>query len=171
MKHNILSKVILSTAIVTGSVAAPFVISDHNQTHAAEKQEGIGKLSQKKNESTLHLSVNKNIKGTVGSNGELTLSDGKETKQMPTNATDKNGNEVVLAYKKSGDGFDIQVIKSSQERKTNWGKCALGTAGGAGTGGLGGASAGSVVPALGTAAGAVIGGVSGGAAGAAASCF
>ncbi|MFK9139805.1 hypothetical protein [Staphylococcus epidermidis] len=48
MKHNILSKVILSTAIVTGSVAAPFVISDHNQTHAAEKQEGIGKLSQKK---------------------------------------------------------------------------------------------------------------------------
>ncbi|ETI90538.1 MAG: Pathogenicity island protein, partial [Propionibacterium sp. DORA_15] len=94
-----------------------------------------------------------------------------ETKQMPTNATDKNGNEVVLAYKKSGDGFDIQVIKSSQERKTNWGKCALGTAGGAGTGGLGGASAGSVVPALGTAAGSVIGGVSGGAAGAAASCF
>ncbi|ETJ16394.1 Orf3, partial [human gut metagenome] len=107
MKHNILSKVILSTAIVTGSVAAPFVISDHNQTHAAEKQEGIGKLSQK-NESTLHLSVNKNIKGTVSSNGELTLSDGKETKQMPTNATDKNGNEVVLAYKKSGDGFDRQ---------------------------------------------------------------
>ena len=71
---------------------------------------------------------------------------------MPTNATDKNGNEVVLAYKKSGDGFDVQVIKSSQER--NWGKCALGTAGGAGTGGLGGASAGSVVPALGTATGA-----------------
>ena len=170
MKHNILSKVILSTAIVTGSVAAPFVISDHNQTHAAEKQEGIGKLSQK-NESTLHLSVNKNIKGTVSSNSELTLSDGKETKQMPTNATDKNGNEVVLAYKKSGDGFDVQVIKSSQERKTNWGKCALGTAGGAGTGGLGGASAASVIPGLGTAAGAVIGGVSGGATGAAASCF
>ena len=170
MKHNILSKVILSTAIVTGSVAAPFVISDHNQTHAAEKQEGIGKLSQK-NESTLHLTVNKNINRTDSSNGELTLSDGKETKQMPTNATDKNGNEVVLAYKKSGDGFDIQVIKSSQERKNNWGKCALVTAVGAGTGGLGGASAGSVVPALGTAAGSVIGGVSGGAAGAAASCF
>ena len=72
-----------------------------------------------KNESTLHLSVNKNIKGTVSSNSELTLSDGKETKQMPTNATDKNGNEVVLAYK-NGDGFDVQVIKSSQERKTNW---------------------------------------------------
>ncbi|MFG1662290.1 hypothetical protein [Staphylococcus epidermidis] len=32
-------------------------------------------------------------------------------------------------------------LNQSQERKTNWGKCALGTAGGAGTGGLGGASA------------------------------
>lgn len=98
MKHNILSKVILSTAIVTGSVAAPFVISDHNQTHAKRKARRYRQIKSK-NESTLHLSVNKNIKGTVSSNSELTLSDGKETKQMPTNATDKNGNEVVLAYK------------------------------------------------------------------------
>ncbi|WP_260842665.1 hypothetical protein [Staphylococcus epidermidis] len=61
---------------------------------------------------------------------------------MGTNGTDKNGNEVVLAYKKSGDGFDIEVIKSSEERKTNWGKCGLGTGGGAGSGGLGGGSGG-----------------------------
>ena len=38
MKHNILSKVILSTAIVTGSVAAPFVISDHNRMQQKSKK-------------------------------------------------------------------------------------------------------------------------------------
>ncbi|MDM6433807.1 hypothetical protein P7432_15060, partial [Staphylococcus aureus] len=78
-------------------------------------------------------------KGTVDKNGKLTLSDGKTSKVMPTNAKDKKGNDVVLVYKKVKDGFDVQVIKSSQERKTNWVKCGLGTVGGAGTGGLGGA--------------------------------
>lgn len=169
MKKHILSKVLLSSALVIGSVGAP-IFATNNITQAAENQDSIGKLTQK-NESTLHLSFEKGITGKVDENGMLKLSDGKNSKQMPTQAKDKEGNDVTLVYKKVGDGFDVQVIKVSQERKTNWGKCALGTVGGAGTGGLGGASAASVIPGLGTAAGAVIGGVSGGATGAAASCF
>jgi len=90
---------------------------------------------------------------------------------MPTSATDKKGNDVVLAYKKSGDGYNIQVIKASQERKTNWAKCGLGTAGATGTGGLTGAGIGSGLAGVGAVPGAVIGGVSGAATGAAASSF
>lgn len=169
MKKHILSKILLSSVIVTGSVITPAVTTDAN-AQSQKSPDNIGKLTQK-NESTLHLSFEKGISGKVDENGILKLSDGKVTKQMPTTAKDKNGNDVTLVYKKADDGFDVQVLKASQERKTNWGKCALGTAGGAGTGGLGGASAASVIPGLGTAAGAVIGGVSGGATGAAASCF
>ncbi|SUL38236.1 pathogenicity island protein [Staphylococcus aureus] len=57
------------------------------------------------------------LKGLFDKNGKLTLSDGKTSKVMPTNAKDKKGNDVVLVYKKVKDGFDVQVIKSSQERK------------------------------------------------------
>ncbi|HDC9777255.1 TPA: hypothetical protein O9R64_002620 [Staphylococcus aureus] len=169
MKQQMLSKVLLSTVVVMGSIAGSSLVMDDN-AHAEQKSDNIGKLNQK-NENTLHLSFEKGIKGTVDKNGKLTLSDGKTSKVMPTNAKDKKGNDVVLVYKKVKDGFDVQVIKSSQERKTNWVKCGLGTVGGAGTGGLGGASAASVIPGLGTVAGAIIGGVSGGATGAAASCF
>ncbi|HHO1315412.1 TPA: hypothetical protein ACRUA2_000900 [Staphylococcus aureus] len=146
MKQQMLSKVLLSTVVVMGSIAGSSLVMDDN-AHAEQKSDNIGKLNQK-NESTLHLSFEKGIKGTVDKNGKLTLSDGKTSKVMPTNAKDKKGNDVVLVYKKVKDGFDVQVIKSSQERKTNWVKCGLGTV-----------------------AGAIIGGVSGGATGAAASCF
>ncbi|WP_248498804.1 hypothetical protein [Staphylococcus haemolyticus] len=63
MKKNFLSKIILSTAIVTGSVAAPTLLQD-NYTHAAQSQDGIGSLTQK-NESTLHLSFKKILKVTL----------------------------------------------------------------------------------------------------------
>ncbi|MFL9024823.1 MULTISPECIES: Blp family class II bacteriocin [Bacillus] len=52
----------------------------------------------------------------------------------------------------------------------SWGKCVAGTIGGAGTGGLGGAAAGSAVPVIGTGIGGAIGGVSGGLTGAATFC-
>lgn len=59
-----------------------------DNAHAEQKSDNIGKLNQK-NESTLHLSFEKGIKGTVDKNGKLTLSDGKTSKVMPTNAKDK----------------------------------------------------------------------------------
>lgn len=51
------------------------------------------------------------------------------------------------------------------------GKCVLGSVVGAGTGFLGGAAIGSVVPVIGTTAGALVGTVSGAATGAATTCF
>ncbi|SUK17605.1 pathogenicity island protein [Staphylococcus agnetis] len=170
MKRNVFSKIILSTVVLSGAVASPYMVHDQ-LVHAAEvKQNNIGQLTQK-NESTLHLSLKENISGSVDKNGNLTLSDGKITKKMPSSTKDKKGNEVNLVYKKDKDGFLIQVINSSVDRKTNWAKCALGTGGGAGAGGLSGAGVGSSIPGLGTAAGAIIGGVSGAAVGASSSCF
>ncbi|MDN8862081.1 hypothetical protein Q0M49_13730, partial [Staphylococcus aureus] len=92
MKHQMLSKVLLSTVVVMGSIAGSSFVMDGN-AHAEQKSDNIGKLNQK-NESTLHLSFEKGIKGTVDKNGKLTLSDGKTSKVMPTNAKDKKGNDV-----------------------------------------------------------------------------
>lgn len=169
MKKTFLAKLALSLGVIGGSVVGPTLLAD-NVSHAQESQsqKQIGNLTQK-NESTLHLTFDKSINANVDENGILTISDGKKTETLPVNAKDKNGEEVTLAYKKVDDGYDIHVMKSSQNR--NWAKCALGTAGGAGGGGLTGGAAGSTIPGIGTVAGTVIGGVSGGAAGAAASCF
>ncbi|REE02102.1 glycine zipper family protein [Marinoscillum furvescens] len=52
----------------------------------------------------------------------------------------------------------------------SWGKCAVGTVGGAGTGLLAGGAAGSLIPFIGTTAGAVVGAISGGLTGAATFC-
>lgn len=99
MKQHMLSKVLLSVSIVTGSVVASIVVSNANQIHAAVKQDGFGNLTQK-NKNVLHLSItDSNITGKIDDNENLTLSDGKTTKQMPTNAKDKNGNDVIIAYK------------------------------------------------------------------------
>lgn len=80
-----------------------------------------------------------------------------------------DGNAVYLVYKKADNGYDIEVHNKVQNE--GWAKCTLGTAGGAGGGGLAGAGIGTSVPVIGTAAGAIIGGVSGAATGAATSCF
>lgn len=47
MKQYMLSKVLLSVSIVTESVVAPIVVSNANQIHAADKQDGISNLTQK----------------------------------------------------------------------------------------------------------------------------
>lgn len=169
MKKNLLIKLTLSLGVIGGSVAGPTLIAD-NISHAeqSQSQNQIGNLTQK-SDSTLHLTFNKNVKANADENGVLTISDGKNSETLPVKAKDKNGEEVTLAYKKVGDGYDVQVMKSSQDR--NWAKCALGTAGGAGGGGLAGGAAGTAIPGIGNVAGTVIGGVSGAATGAAASCF
>ncbi|WP_415973552.1 hypothetical protein [Rhodococcus sp. 077-4] len=110
----------------------------------------------------------------------VSLTDGNSSETLPTSATDRTGAPVNLRYVQGSDGLHIQVIdpaKSSPEpapgTETQEGffQCALGTAGGAGLGGLTGAGVGSTVPVLGTGIGGIIGGVSGAATGAAASCF
>ena len=63
MKHQMLSKMLLSTVVVTGSIAVCPLMMDNN-VHAEQKSDNIGKLNQK-NESTLHLSFKKGIEGTV----------------------------------------------------------------------------------------------------------
>lgn len=47
MKQYMLLKVLLSVSIVTESVVAPIVVSNANQIHAADKQDGISNLTQK----------------------------------------------------------------------------------------------------------------------------
>lgn len=47
MKQYMLSKVLLSVSIVTESVVAPIVVSNADQIHAADKQDGISNLTQK----------------------------------------------------------------------------------------------------------------------------
>ncbi|KPG89297.1 MULTISPECIES: hypothetical protein [Staphylococcus] len=85
MKQYMLSKVLLSVSIVTESVVAPIVVSNANQIHAADKQDGISNLTQK-NKSVLHLSItDSNITGKINDNEILTLSDGKTTKQIGIN--------------------------------------------------------------------------------------
>ena len=151
--------------------------------------------------------VQKNIKKVDDSNLAFRLSDGDRladdgsalissdgTKQeLPSEATDKNGNAVNLKYAEEDGVVTINVIDAAAS--TNSGrqtpgepvtdelddnaKCALGTGGGAGTGaiagGAAGATIGSAFPGVGTVAGwtigtAIGGAVSGGAVGAATFC-
>ncbi|KQS93770.1 hypothetical protein [Chryseobacterium sp. Leaf394] len=86
---------------------------------------------------------------------------------------DKNEiNSLILWH------YQVQIIEASDyynqqnaagKLGPRW-KCALSIIGGAGTGALQGAAAGSVIPGFGTAAGAIVGGIFGGAVGAAAGC-
>ncbi|RIL34355.1 hypothetical protein BUY86_10620 [Staphylococcus equorum] len=139
-----------------------------NNANAAESKDKV-KLSQP-NESTLHIEERDGVTSTQDDKGVVTLKDQKgKTEKLPTEAKDKDDNDVVLKYKETKDGYDIQVLDKYQ--KEGWAKCTLGTAGGTGTGGLGGAGVGSAVPGIGTVAGGIVGGVSGAATGAAASCF
>lgn len=137
--------------------------------NAAEQQEDV--QVDKVNESTMQLKLNDNISFEKGEYGEATLinHENNETEELPQEATDQNGAPVSLVYIKNDDGVEVQVL--SQDAFRGVAKCALGTAGGAGSTGLAGAGVGSAVPGIGTTAGAIVGGVSGAMSGAAASCF
>ncbi|MBH9580479.1 hypothetical protein DOS70_08485 [Staphylococcus felis] len=61
--------------------------------------------------------MSENVTGEVDENGILTLHDHQVmTREMPIEAKDKNGNDVVLAYTSVDVGFDIQVIEKSEKR-------------------------------------------------------
>ena len=178
MKNNIISKLLMSAVVLTGSVAGINTIHT-NSTQASEKQESTENTVkiQPINQSQANIKLNKNISYKISDNGNAKLIDKStgKTEELPTKTKDKNGKPVILAYEKDGNNLKLDVInedKSTQTRGWKKGlKCGLGTAGTAGGGGLAGASAGSVVPGIGTAAGEIVGTVSGGMAGAAASCF
>ena len=141
--------------------------------------------------------VQKNIKKVDDSNLAFRLSDGDRladdgsalissdgTKQeLPSEATDKNGNAVNLKYAEEAAASTNSGRQTPGEPVTDElddnAKCALGTGGGAGTGaiagGAAGATIGSAFPGVGTVAGwtigtAIGGAVSGGAVGAATFC-
>ncbi|GAB4131709.1 MAG: hypothetical protein OHK0045_09520 [Raineya sp.] len=102
--------------------------------------------------------------------------------EISKNSTELNFSEIQNILDKSE--FMIRLvewIKNNQDlfeqssQKCSgwwscWGKCVAGIAGGAITGGLGGAAAGSIVPVLGTGWGAALGAVGGGLTGAATFC-
>lgn len=81
----------------------------------------------------------------------------------------------IIALKYSGEDTELRSWISSakqwvKKQWDDWGRCAAGVVGSAGTGALGGAAAGSVIPGLGTTAGGIAGGISGGLVGAASFC-
>ncbi|RIL61736.1 hypothetical protein BUY70_01650 [Staphylococcus epidermidis] len=178
MKNNIISKLLMSAVVLTGSVAGINTIHT-DSAQASEKQESTENTVkiQPINQSQANIKLNKNISYKISDNGNAKLIDKStgKTEELPTKTKDKNGKPVILAYEKDGNNLKLDVInedKSTQTRGWKKGlKCGLGTAGTAGGGGLAGASAGSAVPGIGTAAGGIVGTVSGGMAGAAASCF
>ncbi|MCE4966471.1 hypothetical protein BU679_02345 [Staphylococcus chromogenes] len=178
MKTSIISKLLLSATILTGSlVGVSTFYSDSTQAAETQKSsQGSGEFKPI-NDSQANITLNKGVSYEVSDNGSAKLVDDAtgKTEILPSEATDKNGNSVVLVYEENGNDLKVNVIdKSTTTQTRGWKeglKCGLGTAGGAGLGGLTGASAGSVVPAIGTAGGGVIGAVSGGMSGAAASCF
>lgn len=144
-----------------------YITAFHNAN--AEENNYALNLSQK-NESTLHMDLGKGVSVSKDKESNLVLTDKNgKTEKLPRNTKDRDGNAVYLVYKKADNGYDIEVHNKVQNE--GWAKCTLGTAGGAGGGGLAGAGIGTSVPVIGTAAGAIIGGVSGAATGAATSCF
>lgn len=103
--------------------------------------------------------------------------------QLPTTATNKQGNKISFAYKLQPNNT-IRISAADENGYVNygwwdsWGKCAAGTVGGTGTGAIAGAGSMAGIGALGgpwgvgagAIGGGIAGGVSGGLTGAAASC-
>ncbi|PTH67851.1 hypothetical protein BU582_05120 [Staphylococcus agnetis] len=169
MKRNVFSKIILSTVVLSGAVASPYMVHDQ-LVHAAEQQKDkFGEL-HKVNSSEGYIKLEDGYTYKVKNNGTATITkvDTRETKKLPKSAEDKNGKNVLLSYVNTNHGLKLMVIdesKSTNERGWKGAlKCGLGVAGGAGTVGLGGFG-------VGGPGGAVVGAVSGGMSGAAASCF
>ncbi|MDV6260029.1 hypothetical protein [Rhodococcoides yunnanense] len=163
---------------LSSGIAQAQDISNAPTTIIAAADQSAGTLTQV-SEAEFVLRPSAGVSVAVTATG-ASLTDGSTSEALPTSATDKTGAPVELRYVQGADGLHIQVIDRNQssaepapgtETQEGFWQCALGTAGGAGGGGLAGAGVGSALPGLGTAAGGIIGGLSGAATGAAASCF
>lgn len=100
---------------------------------------------------------------------------GNVVEVLPATARDKDGSDVRFVYTQRSDSqLRVDVVSANGVTTYgwwgDWGKCAAGIAGGAGTEALGSAAVGSAVPGIGTATGAVVGGVAGALTGAATAC-
>lgn len=139
-----------------------------------ENNQSIGQFEQI-NESQANIKLNEGISYEISENGttKITNESTGETEVLPSETKDKNGNEVALMYQGNDDNLQVNVVEKSTQLR-GWQdalQCGLGTAGGIGTGGLGGATAGSALPGVGTVSGGIVGGIAGGMTGAAAACF
>lgn len=155
---------------------------------SAEASQGTFKFKTLNN-STLQIDLN-HAKATIQDNGTAIITDQLtgESKQLPSQSTDKNGQPVRLVYKPTDTGLTVEVhslsnsliSESKAVTASSVGKCVAGTAGGAVTGGgtlgLAGTAVGTVtIPGIGTVGGGIVGTIAGvvggGLTGAAASCF
>lgn len=161
---NIL-KIFAVITFILGGVAFNSSIVDAKQTQKENVQ------IEQINESTMQLHLEDEVVFEQKENGETVLIDTTNNKKeiLPTNTTDANGNSINLVYVENDKGIEIQLHNLIQP--FGWLQCSLGTVGGAGVAGLGGAGVGSAVPGIGTVAGGIVGGIAGGMSGAAASCF
>ena len=135
MKNNIISKLLMSAVVLTGSVAGINTIHT-DSTQASEKQESTENTVkiQPINQSQANIKLNKNISYKISDNGNAELIDKStgKTEELPTKTKDKNGKPVILSYEKDGNNLKLDVInedKSTQTRGWKKGlKCGFGTA-------------------------------------------
>lgn len=150
-----------SVVALSFSIIAPSALAEEN----TDEQEQLSYEIEAVNESTLEMNID-NGEFDFNQDGSVTLTDeitGEEA-NLPTEAIDKNDEEVSLQYEvKSNDTLHIYTVNPDIFQPFAL-QCGLGTAGAAGLGGLGGFGVGAIP-------GAVVGGVAGGMSGAAASCF
>ncbi|WP_416350071.1 hypothetical protein [Mammaliicoccus lentus] len=102
MKSNIISKVLLSTSILTGSVVGTNIIhTDSIQASQETNNQNVGEF-QAINELQAFIKLNKNISYEIKDNGTAKLTDNStgKTEELPYEAKDKNGDPVALSYKK-----------------------------------------------------------------------
>lgn len=160
----------LSLSFATGNVSAQEIATEDTGSYTLEQT----------SESTMVMDL-ENIDVSINGHNNVTLEDEytNQTVSLPSTGVDKEGNEVDIEYKKDGEDLIIgavnpdlspEIIEHEDGTAVGGWRCVAGTAGSVGTGALGGAAGGSVIPGVGTAGGGIAGGVSGGLVGAATFC-
>ncbi|WP_414048794.1 hypothetical protein [Macrococcus animalis] len=181
-------KILVSTSIVGVLLTSSIGISENSiisaQTQNIDNSTGQVKII-KVNDAQFKVIPNEDAEGKV-ENGKATLINKKtgKTEMLPQEVQVKDNQTANVTYKVVDNNIigNVQLKESNDSiatRKTNWGKCALGTGsgligggGGVATGaGYGAIGATPVSVGAGSVIGGVIGGVSGAMGGAAASCF
>lgn len=169
----------LSAIMMAGILSFSFATSESFASETSDEEAGTYSLEQiEENAMVMNL---EGIDASINSDEDVVLEDEKtgETTSLPTEAVDKEGNEVELEYKKEGEDLIVgavntelspEVVENEDGTAVGGWRCVAGTVGSVGGTGLAGAAGGSVVPVVGTAGGAIIGGVSGGLVGAATFC-
>ncbi|MBF4460515.1 hypothetical protein [Pseudoclavibacter sp. VKM Ac-2867] len=173
--------VLVGGTLVIGSVAtAGPAFADSSTTTPASAADAVVETEAVSSDTVRFTSDTHRF--AANSNGEMTAVEipSRAIEELPSLATDRDGNSVSLAYKVQEDGSVLvtsvltdTIRHSTVSLRSGIGsdaKCWLGIVGAGAGGALAGAAAGSVVPGLGTIGGAIAGGIAGNAAGTAAAC-